>query len=112
MKGGAEQMLFKYILIGDTEVGKSSIMLQFTEQNFLTNHDMTIGVEFDSRSIDLGGGVTAKLEIWDTAGQERFRTITSSYYRGTLELGARVGSRPNGVRFSRDGRVSCDGSGS
>ena len=83
MKGGAEQMLFKYILIGDTEVGKSSIMLQFTEQNFLTNHDMTIGVEFDSRSIDLGGGVTAKLEIWDTAGQESYLSITRSYYRGT-----------------------------
>lgn len=75
--------LFKYIIIGDTEVGKSSIMLMFTEQHFQMSHDMTIGVEFDSRSIGLSDGSTANLEIWDTAGQESYLSITRSYYRGT-----------------------------
>ena len=75
--------LFKYIIIGDTEVGKSSIMLMFTEQHFQTAHDMTIGVEFDSRSVTLQNGSVANLEIWDTAGQESYLSITRSYYRGT-----------------------------
>ena len=69
-------------------------MLQFTEQNFQSNHDMTIGVEFDSRSIDLGGGVMAKLEIWDTAGQESYLSITRSYYRGTDGCAGRRNSPP------------------
>ena len=75
--------LFKYIIIGDTEVGKSSIMLMFTEQHFQQAHDMTIGVEFDSRSVQLSDGAQANLEIWDTAGQESYLSITRSYYRGT-----------------------------
>ncbi|KAH8055209.1 GTPase [Aureococcus anophagefferens] len=75
--------LFKYIIIGDTEVGKSSIMLMFTEQHFQQAHDMTIGVEFDSRSVQLSDGNQANLEIWDTAGQESYLSITRSYYRGT-----------------------------
>jgi len=79
----ASPHLFKYIIIGDTEVGKSSIMLMFTEQHFQSNHDMTIGVEFDSRSITLPDGSSANLEIWDTAGQETYLSITRSYYRGT-----------------------------
>ena len=78
----AAPFLFKYIIIGDTEVGKSSIMLMFTEKHFQSSHDMTIGVEFDSRSVLLDGAV-ANLEIWDTAGQESYLSITRSYYRGT-----------------------------
>eukprot|EP00630_Chrysocystis_fragilis_P006351 CAMPEP_0197395186 /NCGR_PEP_ID=MMETSP1165-20131217/6409_1 /TAXON_ID=284809 /ORGANISM="Chrysocystis fragilis, Strain CCMP3189" /LENGTH=177 /DNA_ID=CAMNT_0042920937 /DNA_START=213 /DNA_END=746 /DNA_ORIENTATION=+ len=58
-------------------------MVMFTEQHFQTGHDMTIGVEFDSRSISLGDGSLANLEIWDTAGQESYLSITRSYYRGT-----------------------------
>lgn len=80
---GRKAHLFKYIIIGDTEVGKSSIMLMFTEQHFQSSHDMTIGVEFDSRSIQLENGTVANLEIWDTAGQESYLSITRSYYRGT-----------------------------
>ncbi|KAJ8602187.1 hypothetical protein CTAYLR_003523 [Chrysophaeum taylorii] len=58
-------------------------MLMFTEQHFQSAHDMTIGVEFDSRSIALSDGSLANLEIWDTAGQESYLSITRSYYRGT-----------------------------
>ena len=78
-----EPHLFKYIIIGDTEVGKSSLMLMFTERHFGEAHDMTIGVEFDSRAVKLSGGESANLEIWDTAGQESYLSITRSYYRGT-----------------------------
>lgn len=73
--------LFRYIIIGDTEVGKSSILLQFTEQQFQTEHDMTIGVEMGSRVVDVGPK-KVKLEIWDTAGQESYLSVTRSYYRG------------------------------
>mmetsp|Transcript_8170 Transcript_8170/g.12537 ORF Transcript_8170/g.12537 Transcript_8170/m.12537 type:complete len:206 (-) Transcript_8170:396-1013(-) len=73
--------LFKYIIIGDTGVGKSCLLLQFTDKRFQPVHDLTIGVEFGARMINVEDKLV-KLQIWDTAGQERFRTITSAYYRG------------------------------
>ena len=73
--------LFKYIIIGDTGVGKSCLLLQFTDKRFRHDHDLTIGVEFGSRMIRLDEK-DIKLQIWDTAGQESFRSITRSYYRG------------------------------
>ncbi|CAI2378895.1 unnamed protein product [Moneuplotes crassus] len=73
--------LFKYIIIGDTGVGKSCLLLQFTDKRFRTQHDLTIGVEFGARAIDINNE-TIKLQIWDTAGQESFKSITRSYYRG------------------------------
>ncbi|PNH07180.1 GTP-binding protein yptV4 [Tetrabaena socialis] len=73
--------LFKYIIIGDTGVGKSCLLLQFTDKRFRPMHDLTIGVEFGARMISIEGK-QVKLRIWDTAGQESFRSITRSYYRG------------------------------
>jgi len=73
--------LFKYIIIGDTGVGKSCLLLQFTDKRFQQVHDLTIGVEFGARMITIDGK-QIKLQIWDTAGQESFRSITRSYYRG------------------------------
>ncbi|XP_067933760.1 ras-related protein Rab-2 [Watersipora subatra] len=73
--------LFKYIIIGDTGVGKSCLLLQFTDKRFQPVHDLTIGVEFGARMINIDGK-QIKLQIWDTAGQESFRSITRSYYRG------------------------------
>ncbi|KAG6610645.1 rab family protein [Phytophthora cinnamomi] len=58
----------KYIIIGDSEVGKSSLLLQFTEQHFQPIHDLTIGVEFGAKLLEVDGR-KVKLEIWDTAGQ-------------------------------------------
>ena len=76
-----DQYLFKYIVIGDSAVGKSCILLQFTDRRFEPIHDLTIGVEFGARMISLSDK-QVKLQIWDTAGQESFRSITRNYYRG------------------------------
>jgi Ras-related protein Rab-1A len=73
--------LFKLLLIGDSGVGKSCLLLRFAEDTYTESYISTIGVDFKIRTIELEGK-TIKLQIWDTAGQERFRTITSSYYRG------------------------------
>uniref|UniRef100_A0A9J8BLV5 RAB2A, member RAS oncogene family n=1 Tax=Cyprinus carpio carpio TaxID=630221 RepID=A0A9J8BLV5_CYPCA len=62
-------------------VGKSCLLLQFTDKRFQPVHDLTIGVEFGARMITIDGK-QIKLQIWDTAGQESFRSITRSYYRG------------------------------
>ncbi|KTW26634.1 GTP-binding protein ypt1 [Pneumocystis carinii B80] len=73
--------LFKLLLIGDSGVGKSCLLLRFSDDTYTESYISTIGVDFKIRTIELEGK-TVKLQIWDTAGQERFRTITSSYYRG------------------------------
>ncbi|KAJ8478586.1 hypothetical protein OPV22_022313 [Ensete ventricosum] len=73
--------LFKLLLIGDSSVGKSCLLLRFADDSYVDSYISTIGVDFKIRTVELDGK-TVKLQIWDTAGQERFRTITSSYYRG------------------------------
>jgi Ras-related protein Rab-2A len=72
--------LFKLIIIGDSGVGKSCFLLQFTEGNFKEDHNVTIGVEYGSKTLKVNSK-HIKLQIWDTAGQESFRAITRSFYR-------------------------------
>lgn len=74
------EYIFKYIIVGDSGVGKSSIMLQFTDKRFKQVHDMTIGVEFGSKILEIDKRLF-KIQIWDTAGQEAFKSITRAYYR-------------------------------
>ena len=74
------EYLFKYIIIGDSGVGKSCILLRFIEDTFNPNLENTIGVEFGAKQVEVKGK-QIKLQIWDTAGQEAFQSITRSYYR-------------------------------
>lgn len=74
-------LLFKLLLIGDSGVGKSCLLLRFADDTYTESYITTIGVDFKIRTVEIDTK-TIKLQIWDTAGQERFRTITSSYYRG------------------------------
>jgi len=71
------------VLIGDSGVGKSNLLLRFTRDTVDLQSKTTIGVEFATRSIQVDGK-TVKAQIWDTAGQERYRAITSAYYRGAV----------------------------
>ncbi|XP_027021930.1 ras-related protein Rab-18-B [Tachysurus fulvidraco] len=71
----------KILIIGESGVGKSSLLLRFTDDTFDPELAATIGVDFKVKTIAVDGN-RAKLAIWDTAGQERFRTLTPSYYRG------------------------------
>ncbi|AYV75604.1 MAG: ras-related protein Rab-2-A [Terrestrivirus sp.] len=75
------KLIFKTILVGDSGVGKSSMLLRFTDNKFNPSHDLTIGVEFGSIVINVEDKTPVKLTIWDTAGQETFKSITRSYYR-------------------------------
>lgn len=72
--------MFKLVLIGDTGVGKSCLLLRFADDSFTDTFITTIGVDFRFRTLEVDQK-KVKLQIWDTAGQERFRTITSAYYR-------------------------------
>jgi Ras-related protein Rab-1A len=82
MAGTDFEYLFKVLLVGNSGVGKSCLLLRFSEGIFSENYISTIGVDFKIRKLDCDG-TTIKLQIWDTAGQDRFRTITRSYYRGS-----------------------------
>eukprot|EP01111_Echinosteliopsis_oligospora_P000063 TRINITY_DN1005_c0_g1_i1.p1 TRINITY_DN1005_c0_g1~~TRINITY_DN1005_c0_g1_i1.p1 ORF type:complete len:212 (+),score=31.16 TRINITY_DN1005_c0_g1_i1:34-669(+) len=74
-------LLGKILLIGESGVGKSSLLLRYTEDVYTGLFIATIGVDFKIHKVTVGDK-TVKLQIWDTAGQERFRSITNSYYRG------------------------------
>eukprot|EP00455_Lapot_gusevi_P022603 TRINITY_DN2354_c0_g1_i2.p1 TRINITY_DN2354_c0_g1~~TRINITY_DN2354_c0_g1_i2.p1 ORF type:complete len:217 (-),score=24.53 TRINITY_DN2354_c0_g1_i2:79-729(-) len=78
-----DYLLFKLVLVGDSGVGKSNLLARFTKNEFDSSIKSTIGVEFASRTVNVGNR-PIKIQIWDTAGQERFRAITSSYYRGAV----------------------------
>ena len=73
--------LFKVLLLGDTDVGKSSLILRYTEETFNSKLVNSIGVDFKMKKKEIDGKII-KVQIWDTAGHERFRSITYSYYRG------------------------------
>ena len=72
--------IFKFIIVGNSAVGKSCLLLRFDEDRFQPIHDMTVGVTFSIKMVHIDGQ-DVKVQIWDTAGQEIFRSITRSYYR-------------------------------
>ena len=77
--------IFKIVLIGDTCVGKSCILVRFSDDIFNDNYVTTIGVDFRFKTMIVKEKV-AKIQIWDTAGEERYRSITTAYYRGAAAI--------------------------
>ena len=71
----------KILLIGDSGVGKTSLLQRYTADAFSSNFISTIGIDFRTKLLTIDG-TRARCQLWDTAGQERFRTITTSYFRG------------------------------
>mmetsp|Transcript_104983 Transcript_104983/g.338543 ORF Transcript_104983/g.338543 Transcript_104983/m.338543 type:complete len:214 (+) Transcript_104983:128-769(+) len=75
--------LVKLLLLGDSAVGKSSLLMRFCDCRFDSNFVLTIGVDFKWKAVERNGR-KLRLQVWDTAGQERFRTITPAYYRAAM----------------------------
>ena len=75
------EYLFKLIVIGDSAIGKSCLMPRMCHNEFVDDHEVTVGVEFGSLMIKMEN-ILFKLQIWDTAGQESFQSITKIFYRG------------------------------
>ena len=75
--------LFKYIIIGDSAVGKSNLLLQYAHNKFNDDYQATIGVEFGAKNITVNNKIY-RIQIWDTAGQENFRSITRAYYKNSV----------------------------
>jgi Ras-related protein Rab-8A len=82
-KSGSESSVIRLLLLGDSAVGKSSLLLRFCENRFENNFVITIGVDFKTKTMNIDGK-THRVQVWDTAGQERFRTITPAYYRNAM----------------------------
>ena len=77
----SDEYIIKILTLGDTSVGKTSIILRFTKEKYNSNRLATIGVDFKSKIIQ-SENQRIKVLIWDTAGQERFKNIASQYYNG------------------------------
>lgn len=75
--------LLKYIIIGDASVGKSNILLKYAHNQFKSEYQLTIGVEFGAKNIKIKDKIY-RIQIWDTAGQENFRSITRAYYKNSV----------------------------
>ena len=75
--------LLKYIIIGDAAVGKSNLLLRYAHGQFKPEYQLTIGVEFGAKNIQLVNKIF-RIQIWDTAGQENFRSITRAYYKNSV----------------------------
>ena len=76
-----DNMVAKILTIGESGVGKTCILLRYTDNKFIKHHLTTIGIDYKTKDVNINNK-SIKLKIWDTAGQERFRNITQQYYKG------------------------------
>lgn len=81
MSSDKENMVAKILTIGESGVGKTCILLRYTDNKFIKHHLTTIGIDYKTKDVNINNQ-SIKLKIWDTAGQERFRNITQQYYKG------------------------------
>lgn len=82
---GRSDYLVKLLIIGDSGVGKTCLLLRFADNSFTTSHLTTIGIDLKVRTLSVEGKAL-KMQAWDTAGQERFRTLTQTYYNGAAAV--------------------------
>ena len=75
--------LLKYVIIGDSGVGKSNILLRYINNTFSEEFKTTVGVEFGAKNIEINKNIY-RIQIWDTAGQENFRSIARAYYKNSV----------------------------
>ena len=75
--------LFKYIIVGDSSVGKSNLLMRFANNKFLEEYQSTIGVEFGVKNIEFDNQIY-RIQVWDTAGQENFRSISRAYFKNCV----------------------------
>ena len=75
--------LFKFIIVGDSSVGKSNLLLRYLNDKFEDEYQATIGVEFGAKNIEIDN-INYRIQIWDTAGQEQFLSITRAYYQNSV----------------------------
>ena len=73
-------MRVKMLIIGESYVGKSSLLRQYVDEEFSQNHQATIGVEYKQKTLKTDSG-QVRVQIWDTAGTTRYNTLTPNYYR-------------------------------
>lgn len=76
-----EDFSFKFVIVGDSGVGKTNILNRYVRNTFLLDGKSTIGIELETKMFKIHDKII-KINIWDTAGQERFKSITSAYYKG------------------------------
>jgi small GTP-binding protein len=82
----SKQAQIKVIAVGDTGVGKSSILLRFVNDEFNEFNEPTLGAAFLSKNHKYGNGKEVRLQMWDTAGQEKYKSIAPIYYRGFFPI--------------------------
>ena len=76
-------LVFKILMLGDSEVGKSCFLMRYSDNVFVENYITTIGLDYKLKSIKLDSGKVIKVQLWDTAGQDKYRTIAKNYYKGS-----------------------------
>ena len=76
-------LVYKILLLGDSEVGKSCFLMRYADNVFVENYITTIGLDYKLKYIQLDSGEIIKVQLWDTAGQDRYRTIAKNYYKGS-----------------------------
>ena len=76
-------IIFKILMLGDSEVGKSCFLMRYSDNVFVENYITTIGLDYKLKTIKLDSGKVIKVQLWDTAGQDKYRTIAKNYYKGS-----------------------------
>ncbi len=76
-------LVYKILLLGDSEVGKSCFLMRYADNVFVDNYITTVGLDYKLKYIQLESGEMIKVQLWDTAGQDRYRTIAKNYYKGS-----------------------------